>query len=140
MSNVKISQLPNIASITGLDIFPVVTTVSGIPTTCNVNLNSVIAALSSNGVLVSGNVASVYQTISGIQTFNYSLTSGQSRYFIPFPHSFSGVPIVAYNLNIPNSGYLYSMVTSGVSNSGIGIFMSSTINTSGYSISMFARG
>jgi hypothetical protein len=76
----------------------------------------------------------------GVQSFSYPLSPGSNSYFIPFSPAFRDTPAVTYALDVPSSGYIYTLATSGVTPSGFGVYLSSTIGASGYALSVFAQG
>lgn len=76
----------------------------------------------------------------GIQSFSYALPPGSNSYFIPFSPVFQDTPTVTYALDVPPTGYIYTLATSGVTPSGFGVYLSSTIGASGYGLSVMAQG
>jgi len=76
----------------------------------------------------------------GIQSFSYPLSPGSNSYFIPFSPAFQYTPTVTYALDVPPTGYIYTLATSGVTPSGFGVYLSSTIGASGYALSVMAQG
>lgn len=80
-----------------------------------------------------------YEQAADFQSFNYPLPSGASSAFIPFSPAFSQIPVVAYSFDIPASGSLYAVGTSGITVSGFGVYLSDSLDMSGYSLSVVAR-
>jgi hypothetical protein len=76
----------------------------------------------------------------GVQSFSYPLSPGSNSYFIPFSPAFQDTPIVTYTLDVPPTGYIYTLATSGVTPSGFAVYLSSAIGASGYALSVMAQG
>jgi hypothetical protein len=75
---------------------------------------------------------------SNVLSVNYSLTSGQSKYFVPFGSTLLSPPNVVGNLRCDNPSTIIPYLISGISTSGFNLLLCANIPNSGYSFNFLA--